>query len=54
MNSWTSLDPGVDVPVVELPVEVEEDGVVIDVGGHLLSLRPWGRLERVDLIEEKL
>ena len=45
LHSWASLDSGVDMPVVELPVEVEEDGVIIDVRSNFLSLGPRGGLE---------
>ena len=54
-----NLDSSVDVAEVELPasdmfnidlkqnsapVKVKEDGVVVDIGGHILCLWPWWRL----------
>ena len=51
-----NLDSSVDVAEVELPasdrfnndlnqndapVKVKEDGVVVDIGGHILCLWPW-------------
>ena len=39
-HSGSSLHPGVDMPVVKLPVEIQEDWIIIDVGSNLLSLGP--------------
>ena len=27
------------------PVQIEEDGIIIDIGSHIFSLRPWGCLK---------
>ena len=45
MNSGTSLDPRIDVAEVELPIQIQEDWVIIDVGRDVVSLRPGRGLE---------
>ena len=35
------------------PVQIEEDGIIIDIGSHIFSLRPWGCL-RVILQGQKI
>ena len=37
--------PGIDMPVVELLVEVEEESIVRDVGQNVIWLRPRGSLK---------
>ena len=45
MNSWTSLDPGVDVSVVQFSVEVQEDWIIIDIRSDVIRLWPGRGLE---------
>ena len=40
--------PGIDMPVVELLVEVEEESIVRDVGQNVIWLRPRGRLKNLN------
>ena len=47
LDRGAALNPGVDVLEVEFPAEVQEDGVVIDVGRHVLGLGPGQGLEEL-------
>ena len=45
MNSWTSLNPGIDVSVVEFSVQVQKYWIIIDIGSDVISLGPGRGLE---------
>merc|ERR1719341_2451001 len=45
LNSGATLDSSIDVAEVELPVQVEEDWVIVDIRSHILCLWPRRRLE---------
>jgi hypothetical protein len=41
VDGGAALDSSIDVAEVELPVKVQEDGVVVDIRGNILCLWPW-------------
>merc|ERR1719220_1081271 len=47
LNSGTTLVSSIDVAEVELPVQVEEDWIIVDIRSHILCLWPWRRLEEL-------
>merc|ERR1719367_1191813 len=47
LDGGTTLDSSIDVAEVELPVKVQEDGVIVDIWGNILCLWPWRRLEEL-------
>lgn len=44
-DSWAPLNPGVDVPVVQLLVEDQKELIFLNEGSHFLGFRPGGCLE---------
>ena len=42
---WLYLNSSIDMPVVELPVEIKENWVIINVRSNLISLGPRRSLE---------